>query len=117
MKARSIVPLFCMAALVIGCAVLDPAPDAEIGRSVEEVPTDPSALTGEEIYRNECTACHNADGSPVDRITVTDLRNYQGTYQKFDSTLNEGPGAMPIFTYQQLDTSARLKLYNHVRSF
>lgn len=117
MKPSVLSLLLCAVSLLVGCAILDPRPDAEIGRSIDSAVTDPSKLSGEAIYRNDCTTCHNIDGSPVDSATVEDLRGYSGTYQKFDSTLNEGPGAMPIYTYAQLDSAARVKLYNHVRGF
>jgi len=109
--------LFSLALLAQGCSVLDPSPEAEISRSVDAVPTDPSKLSGEQLFLNHCTSCHNPDGSPVDPTTITDLRNYAGSYQKFDSVLNQGPGPMPIFPYDQLDTLARRKVYDHVRTF
>jgi len=106
-----------LAILLSACTVLDPGPEAAVGRSVDELPTDPSKLTGAELFANYCTVCHNADGSPVDSATIPDLRNYQGSFEAMDSALNRGPGAMPIFTYEQLDSVSRRKIYDVVRSF
>lgn len=96
-----------------GCAVLDPSPDATIKNLT---PPPPAEESGEQLYRNHCTGCHNTDGAPRDP-TVDDLRNYRASYGSFDTTLNLGPGAMPIYTYQELDSAERRKIFDHIKTF
>jgi mono/diheme cytochrome c family protein len=96
-----------------GCAIIDPNPDAVIAGPA---PLDTTALTGEAIYLKYCVGCHGTNGVPFD-TAVTDLRNYTGSFLKLDTTLNTGPGSMPIYPYSKIDTALRHLLYEHIRTF
>ena len=94
-----------------GCSILDPDPEATIGR-----PDSNIVETGETLYIEHCAGCHSLDGRPFDS-TVTDLRGYTDTssYEKYDSSLTIGPGVMP--EYPQLDSVQRRKIFEHIKTF
>ena len=106
----------CVAALVLavsaaGCNVLDPAPDATISKDE----TSLALLSGEELYLTNCAGCHGLAGLPSDTAIVKDIRDWPGTYGRFDSLLTDnGAGAMPNFP--ELDGNARGKLYTHLKT-
>ena len=93
-----------------GCAIIDPSPEAVVSGPA---PLDTTAVTGEAIYLKHCVSCHGTNGLPLD-TAITDLRNYTGSYQKLDTTLNTGPGSMPIYPYSKIDSLQRRLLYAHI---
>jgi mono/diheme cytochrome c family protein len=116
MKLILHIALITTAGCIAGCAAIDPSPEAIIGKPEPPSSTDPKS--GREIFDNLCTTCHNTDGSPVDpSIKESDIRNYSKAFESFDSTLNNGPGAMPIFTQSQIDSAARHRLFDHIKTF
>lgn len=98
-------------ALVAGCAVLDPSPEATITKDSSTVP----ALTGEQLYISNCAGCHGLTGAPSDTAIVKDIRDWPGDYAKFDTVMSDnGPGAMPNFP--ELDQAARRKIFDHIKT-
>lgn len=118
--------LFTAALLLGGCSLLDPSPEAVVTNTAPTIrPT-----TGEGWYNSLCTTCHNADGSPLSS-DVTDLRDYEdslahnpsnpdevyrGSFETYTKALDEGPGAMPIYSEAELDATARQQVYDYIRT-
>ena len=96
------------------CDFLDPSPNATVFEPdlIDQECDDVTLLqTGSVIYRCECASCHGLDGvSLTDQIT--DIRGFS-SFQKFNSSLNNGPGSMPA--YPQLDSSQRRLLFEYVQ--
>jgi mono/diheme cytochrome c family protein len=108
-------PLFFIALLIAGCAIIDPDPEAVVVR-----PTAPdtscsysNTLTGARLFACHCSGCHGDDGRPV-LEGVPDMTLRTVSYGHFDTVLTEGPGISPRFP--QLDSIARKKLYAFVAS-
>lgn len=95
--------------LVAACTILDPNPEATIGREGDAPPE-----SGESLYLRNCAGCHGMSGVPTD-TSVRTLRGWPGDFARFDSTLTIGPGAMPEFP--ELDSSARRTIFDHIRKF
>lgn len=121
------IPLILLAALLFaGCSLVDPSPNAVVTNTAPAVrPT-----TGQGWYASLCNSCHNLNGSPVSS-DVTDLRDYQdslahnpavpsnvyrGSFATYSKALNEGPGAMPIYSDAELDTEARQLVYDYIKT-
>ncbi len=122
---RSTISILPLAALILsGCSLLDPSPEAEVTNTAPvSRPT-----TGQGWYASLCSACHNLDGSPVSS-DVTDLRDYtdslahhpsnpndfyRGTFETYSAALDEGPGAMPVYSRTELDDEARQLVYEYI---
>jgi mono/diheme cytochrome c family protein len=108
--AASLATLTVLLAMVtIGCgesasSILIPQPDT----------TKTEGSTGESLYRFHCSACHGVEGRPLVAST-DDLRDYDESFEAFDSVLTTGPGTMPM--YPGLDSAERRLIYAHVRDF
>lgn len=105
--------LFFVSGGVGGCTVLDPDPEAVVAGPA---PADTSAETGEDLYLKHCVGCHGTNGVPLD-TAVGELRNYTGSYLKFDTVMNTGPGTMPIYPYAKIDSVQRRLIYGHILTF
>lgn len=93
------------------CSLLDPSPEATVTRVEEPSCDDLTLLSGEQIYRCECASCHGVDGVPATE-EITDIRGFSAS-DKFEASLNNGPGSMPA--YPEIAAAERERLFEYVR--
>lgn len=100
--------------LAVGCDALDPAPEAAVTKVGGDPPLE---QTGKALYERNCANCHGLDGISVSP-DVTQMKGWTststGTFGKLDTTMTQGPSGMPRF--DTLDTEARMKIYEHMKT-
>ncbi|MBS1912482.1 MAG: cytochrome c [Bacteroidetes bacterium] len=89
--------------LAPGCALVDPSPQAKVEQDVAA-----------KLWLTNCAGCHGLNGQPSDTI-ARDLRNWPGSFQVLDSTLNTGPSVMPKFP--EIDEASRHLLFDYIKKF